>query len=309
MPSFEDFQFDPLIAAAGFDAITGGPTFRTAVTTTGNGSEQRNGEAGVHARRVFRLNTGAIADNTVRDAALTFFTARRGSTDSFRFQDPFDYTATAQPLIAVSGGRQLVKAYTVGAYTYYRPIQKPVSGTVTLTGGGSVDYATGIVTGGSGGTWSGQFDIQARFIDDRLMRRSMTESHDAFTLGILEVFDSDLPALGNTEPDATLSYELTLPIEVGRSASPIWNTRLYTTGVMEERTQYFSADRILYDPIVILLSDDTDLNTLLSLFLVARGRRSAFTYASATCRFASDYLNLRRTGVGTYEAGVPIIEL
>lgn len=308
MPTFEDFQLSTDIAAAGIGAVSGGPSFRTAVTTTGNGSEQRNGEAGVHARRIFRLNTDAM-ETTTRDTCLDFFTARRGSTDSFRFRDPFDYTATAQPLISVTGGRQLVKEYTLGAYTYYRPIQKPVSGTVTLTGGGSVDYSTGIVTGGSGGTWSGDFDIQARFVDDRIMRRSITYAHDALTLGVMEVFDIDLPALSNTEPDATLSYELTLKLQVGRAASPIWNTRLYTTGVMEERTQYFSADRILYDPIAVLLKDATDMHTLISLFLIARGRRSAFTYAGATCRFASDYLNISRTGTNTHAATIPIIEL
>lgn len=309
MPTYEDFQLSTDIANAGLQAVTGGPSFRTDVSTTGNGTEQRNGIAGVHARRMFRINTDVL-DTTTRDAALTFFTARRGSTDSFRFRDPFDYTATAQPLIAVSGGRQIVKRYTVGAYTYDRPIQKPVSGTVSLTGGGSIDYSTGIVTGGAGGTWSGEFDIQARFLDDRLMRRSITHEHDALTLGIYEVFDVDFPVIPNTEPPATLSYTLSLPIEVGRSATPIWNTRLYTTGTMEERTQYFTEDRVLYDPAVILLDGETDLNTLISLFLIARGRRSAFTFQSATCRFASDYMNIRRTGSSsTYEASMPIIEL
>jgi len=255
------------------------------------------------------LNTDAISDNTVRDDALTFYAARRGSTDSFRFRDPFDYTATAQPLISVTGGRQLVKRYTIGSYTYDRPIQKPVSGSVTLTGGGSVDYATGIVSGGSGGTWSGSFDIQARFVDDRLARHSVTDAEESLQTNIIEVFDIDFTAVPNTEPDATLSYTLSLGMEVGRVATPLWNTRLYTTGTMEERTQYFSADRVLYDPIALQLTNATDLTTITSLFLIARGRRSAFTFDGVTCRFASDYLNLSFTGNGTYQALVPIIEL
>ena len=39
----------------------------------------------------------------------------------------------------------------------------PSSGTIVLSGGGTVDYTTGLVTGGAGGTWGGEFDVPVRF--------------------------------------------------------------------------------------------------------------------------------------------------
>ena len=77
---------------------------------------------------------------------------------------------TDQPLLDLGGGvYQLNKRYQVGidedGNPVYqdRPIYKPVPGTVVLSGGGSVDYTTGLVTGGSGGTASFEFDVPVRF--------------------------------------------------------------------------------------------------------------------------------------------------
>jgi hypothetical protein len=38
-----------------------------------------------------------------------------------------------------------------------------VPSTVLLSGAGSVDYTTGLVTGSAGGTWGGLFDLPVRF--------------------------------------------------------------------------------------------------------------------------------------------------
>jgi uncharacterized protein (TIGR02217 family) len=69
---------------------------------------------------------------------------------------------------------RLAKAYTSGGHTFLRPITKPVVGMVTLSTG-SLDYATGNVSGGDGVTWAGQFDVPARF------------DSDAFTLTLEEI--------------------------------------------------------------------------------------------------------------------------
>jgi len=303
MPTFESFSFPRDV---GWSAV-GGPAFRTDVVTTAYGAEQRNGASGVHARRIFDIDTDTLSV-ALRDELFDFYDARRGSTDSFRFLDPFDYIATAQPLVSVSGGRQLVKNYVIGSTTYQRPIIKPIN-SITLTGGGSVDYETGLVTGGSGGTWSGQFEIQARFVDDQLEAASTTSAHEAVSLTLIEVFDYDWPAVTNSTPPVTLGYTLTLPVEVGRRRRKLWNTHVYQTGTMEERTQQWATGRTFFDAAVALLKDRTSLDTLMALFLVARGRRSRFTYDTYGVRFAVDRLVCRNTGSqATWTADIPMME-
>ena len=158
-------EMDPFpidVINCGIGAVAGGPTFPVKIVTGSGGDEQRNVKTR-HARRQFRINTDFLASDEVSDL-YDHFAARRGSTDSFPFLDPFDYTASNEPVV----GGQLTKKYTAGAYDYYRPITLPVSGSVTLSGGGTLDYSTGIVSGGAGGTWSGEFRIPARYDSDAL---------------------------------------------------------------------------------------------------------------------------------------------
>jgi uncharacterized protein (TIGR02217 family) len=86
-------------------------------------------------------------------------------TDFKSCQVQFDPTATDQPLLATDtpGTYQLVKRYQVGALYQDRIIYKPVVGTVVLSGAGTVDYTTGLVSGSAGGTWGGEFDLPMRF--------------------------------------------------------------------------------------------------------------------------------------------------
>ena len=111
---------------------------------------------------------------------LEFYHSVGGQAVAFRVKDYSDYkscdvsfdpTALDQPLLAtaVGGTYQLTKLYQFGVdqdgnpVTQYRPIYKPVAGTVLLSGAGSVDYETGLVTGSGGGTWGGEFDVPCRF--------------------------------------------------------------------------------------------------------------------------------------------------
>jgi uncharacterized protein (TIGR02217 family) len=98
---------------------------------------------------------------------LAFFHARKGRLYGFRFKDWSDYKAVAAPLVGRLDGKfQLYQSYNDGTYTTIRKITRPVLGSVTLTGGGSLDYSTGLVTGGTGGTWTGCFDLPVRFDSD-----------------------------------------------------------------------------------------------------------------------------------------------
>jgi uncharacterized protein (TIGR02217 family) len=114
-----------------------------------------------------------------------FFRVAAGRANGFRFKDWTDFEAAQTEGVFVlltgsTGGStwQMYKRYTFGAYTYDRKIQKPINGTVTVTGGSghSIDYATGILTEGLGEptSWAGEFDVPARF-DTDVMRAETIE--------------------------------------------------------------------------------------------------------------------------------------
>lgn len=305
MPTYDVASF-PTDAIFANDGCSGGPTFEetTSLCSSADGSEQRNSSSR-HARRIFSINTGAINDAT-RSAVLLFYDARRGRSDSFRFKDPFDYTATGEPI--VSG--QLVKRYTVGSVNYDRPIRKPISGTVTFSGGGTLNYETGIISGGAGGTWSGQFEIEARFDVDRYTERNFyTDWHELPSLVIKEAFDADIPIVANTAPDPVITYAFALPLEIGRERHQDFNTHMAVGGgYSEERIAQYSGGFVGFAGNV-LMSDRTDLETLISLFLCVRGVRSGFQRETFNMRFGQNYLNLSFTGTDSFECPISLVEI
>lgn len=162
-----------------------GPSFRTLVTVTSTGEEQRVGQWS-HGRFLADISY-SIKNPTDMATAVAFFRARQGRLRGFRFKDWTDYKATAQalvnpyPLLVT----QLQKTYSDSANSNVRPITKPVTGTVVVKEGSttltvtthySIDYATGLLTFAGGKpvdgavyTWTGEFDVPVRFdVDDFL---------------------------------------------------------------------------------------------------------------------------------------------
>ena len=129
-----------------------------------------------------------VAHAARREAAWrklqAFFLVCNGRANSFRFKDWTDYVCAAGDGIfqdADSGsptGQQMYKVYSFGGQTYYRKITKPVSGTITVTGGGTLDYSSGIVDGGTPTAWSGEFDVHARFDTDAMRSETITRTPD-----------------------------------------------------------------------------------------------------------------------------------
>ena len=300
MPTYDSVSF-PTDASFANGAISGGPTFVTQVASAANGAEQRNGRTGAHARRIFTLDTGTI-NNATRDAVVVFFIQRRGRSDSFRFKDPFDHTAYDDPIV----GGQLVKRYTVGGVSYDRPITKPINGTVTFTGGGTLNYETGVISGG-GGTWAGQFEIQARFGSDRYLERNYFVDWHNVSVSIIETFDSAIPATAISAPAEVLSYTFPLPIEIGRERYADFSTYLWTGGpYAEDRSAQFT-DGYTGFAGNVLCSNRADLETLISLFLCARGRRSGFQFEAFNVRFGRDDLMLGYTGNESFQAPMSFV--
>lgn len=144
-----------------------------------------------HSTSVIRVQSGARAANknwsfplrefdvshamrvkSYMDTVVAFNLAvAEGMANSFRYKAWADYKASSTEGIAtlISGDTyQMYKRYTFGAYTKDRKITLPVTGTITVAGGGgySIDYVTGIITRTSGAApsgWSGDFDIPACF--------------------------------------------------------------------------------------------------------------------------------------------------
>lgn len=172
-----DFLESPRFPGCPSFGYTSEPEYRVVITRRSSGIEKRNR---AWSRPLVRITVTVTRLEAEIQELLTWWHACGGMARGFRFKDytdwkscdvQFDPTVNDQPLIetATPGIYQMVKRYQVGIDENGGPvyqdryIYKPVSGTILLSSGGSVDYTTGLVTGGSGGTWGGEFDVPVRF--------------------------------------------------------------------------------------------------------------------------------------------------
>ena len=185
--SFHEVRFPDKIGRG----ARGGPMRRTQIVTLASGLEERNA-SWAQARRRYDVSYGIrLADDLAE--VIAFFEARLGQLYGFRFRDYADYkscqpsgTPSAQDQFLGAGDGtmrhfRLRKWYGDPEYTLgiWRPIYKPVAGTVTValdgvpvTSGWSVDATTGIVTfdsapgEGVAVTAGFEFDVPVRFDAD-----------------------------------------------------------------------------------------------------------------------------------------------
>lgn len=120
----------------------GGPERRTEVVTLANGFEERN-TPWAHSRRRYDAGLGMRSLDDI-ETLIAFFEARQGQMFGFRWKDWSDFKTSRatgnvsfdDQVIATGDGQttrfQLSKTYRSGAYTYQRPITKPVPGTVRV---------------------------------------------------------------------------------------------------------------------------------------------------------------------------------
>lgn len=147
---------------------TGGPTWASTVVYTGGGQRYTNQQA-VQALRRYDVSHAA-RKATLFATLLAYFHACRGPLHSFPFKDWTDYTVTSAQgrfVMLTSTTFQMYRRYSAGGVNHDRKIIKPLSGTVTVTGGSSpsVNYATGVVTVSSGtpSAWAGEFYVPCCF--------------------------------------------------------------------------------------------------------------------------------------------------
>lgn len=171
----------------------GGPERRTEIVMMTNGHEERR-TPWAHSRRRYDAGLGLRSLDDVA-GLIAFFEARAGQLHAFRWKDWADYKSSAPAVapgfldqeIGTGNGQQkefqLRKAYASGPARYWRPILKPVEGTV-LAGVGNdklregvdfeVDLATGVLRftappePGAMVTAGFEFDVPVRFDIDRI---------------------------------------------------------------------------------------------------------------------------------------------
>ena len=120
----------------------GGPERRTEVVTISNGFEERN-TPWAHSRRRYDAGMGMRSLDDI-EILIAFFEARMGRLFGFRWKDwsdfrsckPSEQPAATDQDLGVGDGAQvqfaLGKTYVSGAFSYRRPIAKPVAGTVRV---------------------------------------------------------------------------------------------------------------------------------------------------------------------------------
>lgn len=169
MAIFLDIRFPDRIS---FGAI-GGAGFNTNIAVMASGAESRNQEWEFE-RMQWEVAQAAKLPKDYQPLQA-FFRLAAGRANTFCFKDWTDYICAAGDgfFIASDGspsGYQMVKRYTFGGLTVDRRITKPRNNnTINITGVGSpsgLDYATGIVYGGTPTAWSGEFDVHCRFDTD-----------------------------------------------------------------------------------------------------------------------------------------------
>lgn len=164
-------RFPPLIS---FGAV-GGPRFKTSAAVMASGAESRTQEWELE-RGEWTVSHSARLPQDWKPL-LSFFRNVAGMANTFRFKDWTDFECDAGDgffaanLVGSPTVLQMIKRYSFptisgGSVTYDRYISKPINGTVTIVGGGTLDYETGLITGGSPTSWHGQFDCWARLNND-----------------------------------------------------------------------------------------------------------------------------------------------
>lgn len=187
--AFHEIRFP---ANLSFGSI-GGPERRTEIVALSNGYEER-ATPWAHSRRRYDAGLGLRSMDDVA-ALIAFFEARAGQLHGFRWKDWADYKSGA-PSGAVHFEDQLLghgdgatrefalrKSYQSGPGQYWRPVTKPVAGSVRLGIGGDeqvigedfeLNTATGVVRfaeppGQSAEITAGfEFDVPVRFDTDRI---------------------------------------------------------------------------------------------------------------------------------------------
>lgn len=174
---------------------SGGPVWSTTVTTTQSGKRFANRNF-VYPKHEYDASQGVKTKEDFENVRAFFYNVF-GQFDGFRYKDWSDFEVTAGQgvIITLTGGaKQLGRRYAFGARTFDRPISKPVNGTVTITGGGTLDYTTGLITGGAPTSWVGEFDVPVAFGTDLLSAEIVSRNSSGLLFSWASIPLKEIPA-------------------------------------------------------------------------------------------------------------------
>ena len=318
----------------GYDyGAVGGPSFSTEIVKVADGRETRNSQSYLPLHR-YQLGDRALADSEpdlLQEVSYLkqFHTLRQGSYEGFRYKDWADYQSIHQ-LIGVGDGVttewQLRKGYWVGDAVTWRPITKPVVGTVVLWANGesqtpaeepggerwTVNHETGVVSNpeplatGVVLTGSCDFDVPVRFESDEigLSLQGYDESEEYCIYRLESVFVKEIRLPLSLPWDIQPAGEITEELDLGIIYDTI-EQYSYATERQELRSGWDTAKPNREDSKLVLnlgdrLYDSTETNKLLAYFWNARGQSIKFPFLNFgkknQVRFNSNTLNLKFEG-------------
>lgn len=321
--SYIDFVEERLEIGIDYGAV-GGHSFQTDIIETGAGIEQRNGNVWQPLGR-WQLGDRMLLDSDVEGIEEVkylreFHAARSGSKQGFRFKDWCDYKVTNQVLGTTDGivtQWQLKKQYTAGTDITYRPILKPVEGTVRLYLDGVeinyalINYNNGLVSfavppsSGQILTADFEFDVPVQFEADKVewtLRAAELETgeyiHKLGSVFVSEIrIDPDLQWY-NIEPiPQVISEPLDLGIILDVTESITYSTRSEKLASGFENKE---SDRDFNKTLIKLPTrkfNRQELDEILGYFWVAKGRLVNLTLKlnnkTYQARFDSDALSIK----------------
>ena len=335
VPTFIDFSEERLELGYDYGAV-GGPEFKTEVVEVADGKETRNSLWYLPLGR-WQLGDRVLVDSEqdrLEEVSYLkdFHNARRGSYQGFRFKDWSDYRGVAQYIATgdeVKTRWQLRKAYSAGDTVTYRPIQKPVFGTVDLFVNGTnvavdpnhewvVDHDTGVISHPqplpSEAILSAnfEFDVPVWFESDEisfsLQAYEPEKSETWYELGSVFVVEGRIPLtlpwqmqeLGEiTEPlNLGIIYDTTEKHSFSTDKLTLANNFARREVKREDTKNVFDiGDRIF---------DREELDRLLGYFYCARGSSEQFPLVDkqkeTLANWESDRLNIKFSGSDSSDA-------
>lgn len=303
--------------------VEGGPKFQTIVIIEPTGKEQRICQRinPLHSYSYFRAENRPINEAELR-ALQDFHNARTGALEGFRFKDWNDFQTREEVLGVGDGDRkkfQLLKVYAWGGNWIYRPITKPVVGTVVIKINGvetqacAVDPTTGLVIldqpapNGAVVTGACEFDVPCRFATDdlkfRFLRQSDTKAlYTLEPMQLIEIRSDPSQQLPVSAPPVYIGQYLPVTgYDYGSTGGPRFSTQINSVGAgFELRTQEYNQPRRQWD-IAPRIINKPEAEALLAAFWVCRGQGSSFLYLDRhqqpaqgkRVRFANDALRFR----------------
>ena len=337
LTGLEYLKFAEARLELGYDyGAVGGQSFETAITEVADDREQRN------INRYLPLGRWQLGDRLYADSESDslaevkylreFHNERQGSAAGFRFKDWADYKGTGE-VIAVGDGVktdfQLRKAYRAGNAVTYRPIQKPVVGTVdilvngvnviyTPNHGWDVDHVTGVVrnntplTNGATLSCNFEFDVPVWFEADEIGFK--LEGYDPdmeasiYRLESVFVVEGRIPLTlpWVIPPLSEITEELDLGIVYDTIEKYSHSTNKLELGSGYSRREAKREDsRILFD-LGGRNYDRAEVDKILGYFYCARGKAAEFPFVNLgknyKVRFDTDNLNLKFEAANTDDA-------